>query len=122
MTTVPPTTNYLFMGDYVDRGHFSVRCAALLVALKVRFPSRIHILRGNHESRQITQVRRAVFTLGVVCLSPFRLVYALVYARKSDALDHAPPFLSLRHACFVIYDTLLDPNLTSLSIVVTPLL
>ena len=51
-----PDTNYLFMGDYVDRGYHSVETASLLVALKVRYRDRITILRGNHESRQITQV------------------------------------------------------------------
>jgi len=51
-----PQTNYLFLGDFVDRGYYSVETFLLLLALKVRYPDRITLIRGNHESRQITQV------------------------------------------------------------------
>ncbi|KIY46493.1 Metallo-dependent phosphatase [Fistulina hepatica ATCC 64428] len=51
-----PTTNYLFLGDFVDRGYYSVETFLLLLAYKVRYPDRMTLIRGNHESRQITQV------------------------------------------------------------------
>jgi hypothetical protein len=44
------------MGDFVDRGFHSVETFLLLLALKVRFPDKIALIRGNHESRTITSV------------------------------------------------------------------
>jgi len=52
----PPESNYLFLGDYVDRGKQSIECAALVLAYKVKYPENFFVLRGNHECAAINRI------------------------------------------------------------------
>jgi serine/threonine-protein phosphatase PP1 catalytic subunit len=52
----PPSANYLFLGDYVDRGKQSLETICLLLAYKVKYPENFFILRGNHECASINRI------------------------------------------------------------------
>ncbi|EJW88132.1 serine/threonine protein phosphatase [Wuchereria bancrofti] len=52
----PPLANYLFLGDYVDRGHQNLETIILLFCYKVKFPNNFFLLRGNHECANVNRV------------------------------------------------------------------
>ena len=105
---VAPDTNYLFMGDYVDRGYYSVETFTLLLLLKVRYPERMHILRGNHESRQITQV----YGFYDECVRKYGS--ANVWKLFTDLFDYLPLTAVVENEIFCLHGGL-SPTLDTLA-------
>ncbi|CAK9178060.1 unnamed protein product [Ilex paraguariensis] len=56
--------DYLFLGDYVDRGQHSLETITLLLALKIEYPENVHLIRGNHEAADIN----ALFGFRLECI------------------------------------------------------
>lgn len=53
---LPPVSNYLFLGDYVDRANRGIETISLLLCFKIKYPENFFILRGNHECSSINRI------------------------------------------------------------------
>uniref|UniRef100_A0A914IGQ6 Serine/threonine-protein phosphatase n=1 Tax=Globodera rostochiensis TaxID=31243 RepID=A0A914IGQ6_GLORO len=90
-----PENNLLFLGDYVDRGQFSLEVIVLLVALKLLFPYKITLLRGNHE---IMEINQSYSFYGEVCEK--RMDFERIYTKCNKLFTKLP-------LCAVVSDTYL---------------
>ncbi|CAK0823550.1 unnamed protein product, partial [Prorocentrum cordatum] len=80
----PPGDNqYIFLGDYVDRGSFSVEVVITMFSMKIRYPKRVWMLRGNHECRQMT----SFFNFREECEYKYDIS---VYNAIMDSFDNLP--------------------------------
>mmetsp|Transcript_10456 Transcript_10456/g.11930 ORF Transcript_10456/g.11930 Transcript_10456/m.11930 type:complete len:226 (+) Transcript_10456:1173-1850(+) len=94
--------DYVFLGNYVDRGSNSLEVICLLMALKVKYPDQIHLLRGAHEDRLIN------FECGLADECRTRLGEdpedkESVYSKLNEFFEHLPLAASIKNKIFCVH-------------------
>jgi len=102
----PSDTQYIFLGDYVDRGSFSIEVVATLFSIKIKYPKRLRMLRGNHECRQMT----TFFNFREECEYKYNLH---VYNAFMEAFDTLPLAATI-NGKFLAVHAGLSPDLPNL--------
>ncbi|KAL0215693.1 hypothetical protein P9112_007877 [Eukaryota sp. TZLM1-RC] len=103
----PPDTNFLFLGDFVDRGPHGVELICLLLCYKLLHPQRIVLLRGNHETRTVTRT----YGFYTECLSKFGK--PTVWNSLMSVFDALPPSAVVANTMFAVHGGL-SPQLSVL--------
>ncbi|KAK6464611.1 Metallo-dependent phosphatase-like protein [Scheffersomyces coipomensis] len=103
----PPYSNYLFLGDYVDRGYKSLETILLLLCYKIKYPENFFMLRGNHESANITKI------YGFYDECKRRLSCAKIWKDFIDVFNTLPIAATINDKIFCIHGGL-SPDLTDL--------
>jgi serine/threonine-protein phosphatase 2B catalytic subunit len=102
-------SKYCFLGDFVDRGSFSIECVILLMSIKINFPDTFTMLRGNHESRQMT----SFFNFYTECVLKYD---EEIYNKIMDAFD-ALPLAAIINNKFLSVHGGISPKCTDLSVI-----
>ena len=99
--------NYIFLGDYIDRGNFSVEVLILLYSIKIMIPKTFVMLRGNHESVQLAQN----FNFKAEVLHKFNIKIYDLFIYSFNCL----PIACVFNKRFLAIHAGLSPELTTLS-------
>jgi len=98
MNGYPSDTNpYIFNGDFVDRGSWSVECAIILFACKVAYPDNFYMSRGNHETKSINKI----YGFKGECDSKFKVQE--MYELFSEAFQWLPLCHSINNEVFCVH-------------------
>merc|ERR1712032_169111 len=104
-----PETKYLFLGNYINRGYDSLSTICLAFLLKVRFPQKVTLLRGNHETAQLTQI----YGFYDECLARYGHIGPTVWRAFSNAFNVLPLAAVIDNAVLCVHSGL-SPSIDTL--------